>query len=101
MFKLYPNQIVCKRPNICNMCSCYYRHDKQQTFYSLLGLRLHGQLLDVDLSTQATVSSDSLVVAGQLFEGLEVLAGEGVGADGSEGSGRAGAGGEELLYALV
>lgn len=54
------------------------------------------QLLDVDLGTQAAVGCGSLGSTGQLLESLDVLVGKGVGADGTERSRRASAGGEEL-----
>jgi hypothetical protein len=54
------------------------------------------QLIDVDLDTQTAVRCGSLRRTGQLLEGLDVLVSEGVGADGTERSRRASAGGEEL-----
>lgn len=68
-----------------------------ECFFGLLHLLvvgLFGQLLDVDLRSQTTTRSDSL--AAQLLEGLQVLIGEGVGADGAEGSRGASTGSEEL-----
>lgn len=53
-------------------------------------------LLDVDLGAQTTVRSGSVRGTAQLLEGLDVLVSEGVGANGTERSGRASAGGEEL-----
>lgn len=54
------------------------------------------QLLDVNLGTQAAIRCGSLRSTGQLLESLDVLVGEGVGADGTERSRRASARGEEL-----
>lgn len=60
----------------------------------LLAVSLFGQLLDVDLRSQTTTRSDSLTA--QLLEGLQILVGEGVGADGTEGGRGASTGSEEL-----
>lgn len=54
------------------------------------------QLLDIDLGAQTAVRCGSIRSTGQLLEGLDVLVGEGIGADGAERSRRASAGGEEL-----
>lgn len=58
----------------------------------LLALSLLGQSVNVNLGLAGTV---------QHFQSLEVVIGEGVGADGAEGSGGAGAAGQELIKRVL
>lgn len=58
----------------------------------LLALGLLGQSFNVNLGLVGTV---------QHLQSLEVVVGEGVGADGAEGSGGAGAAGQELIKRVM
>jgi hypothetical protein len=64
-------------------------------FLHLLAFGLFRQLLDIDLRGQATIGRDRLSTS-QVLEGLQVLIGEGVGANRAERSRRARLGSEEL-----
>jgi hypothetical protein len=75
------------------------RNDKSiKLFNSSQLLSLPGQIINVDLGAETTVSSRRLGRTSQLLKSVEVLICKGVGADRAEGGGRASAGGEELEW---